>query len=125
MTIDLIPTPVPVTAHHIACGRRFRCYSCPMALAVDELLIDGYSAHVSPSELAITTHLIPRMEPGEVVIPLPAAAIRFVEDFDDERPVSPRDYLIPLPRHLLRDPPPLPPAGDSNPSQQTRDIPRP
>lgn len=132
MTIDLIPTPVPVTEVHISHGVRFRCYSCPLALAVDELLIDGYSAHVSPSDLFIDTTFLASapywdLELGKVVrgIPLPDDAIRFVEDFDYERPVSPKVFTIPLPRHLLRNPPPLSPAVGTDPGRDTRDAPRP
>lgn len=100
MTVDLIPTPVPVTEVHISHGVRHRCYSCPLALAVDDMLNEGFSALVSPPELAICD--MTNGKSNEIVIDLPDDAIQFVEDFDDERPVSPKVFTIPLPRHLLR-----------------------
>lgn len=94
MSVELIETKVSVGPSHIALGRRSNCYSCPLAMAIDDLLVEGYKAVVSPTELEID---------GKI-IPLPPDAIQFVHDFDVNCPILPMTFTIPLPRHLLRVP---------------------
>lgn len=115
MTIEpiaLIETRVTVGPSHIALGHRHRCYSCPLALAIDDMLINGYKALIAPAKFVIhEARFILRNHASipdthRVTIPLPPAAIQFVADFDDKRPVSPKVFTIPLPRHLLRNPTP-------------------
>ena len=65
---------VKVTRKHIKAGTQLSCFSCPIALALQDL---GYTdIHVSTNRIAFKTDRFYTIDP-------PAIAIEFMEEYDD------------------------------------------
>lgn len=94
---------INVTASHIAVGSRHSCQTCPIALAVSEVLhAPPYFASVSPTSVVVD------VIPGRGVdfearsLRLSPAVQRFIDAFDDERPVSPFSFELDIPEACCR-----------------------
>lgn len=94
------PVEVSVTAEHIRKGDRCSCTACPIALAVDDILMDGFRAIVGKTGCHIE-----HKESGPFPHSkndLPAKAVAFIESFDacrtgaDVKPFTFRFMIDPL-----------------------------
>ncbi len=94
---------VQVTQEHIQQGRRNKCKRCPIALAINELLMSGLISVVSDGTVAvidIAWVLIPNEESWYETLAredTPPSAAKFIHDFDRGFEVRPFSFQLRLP----------------------------
>lgn len=104
MPDDLVDVPVTITPENRSLGEPCDARSCPLALAVDEVLIPSAMAII----LSRSFKIVAKDDTGAVLHDalLPTTARIFLTDFDSWNPQILLPLTIPfrLPRHLLRAP---------------------
>lgn len=87
---------ITVTQDDIAKGAPGSACDCPVWHAIKRALLPGVTAVIGPSDCALSDSSMT----DYAAIPLPAAAARFVEDFDHELPVRPFAFTLDVPDDL-------------------------
>jgi hypothetical protein len=95
---------IPVTAEHIAKGKPQEACDCPVWHAIADALpwLAGPDASltVGPADVCFISDSDDAPF-GVAHIPLPAAAIGFIGQFDGAQPVEPFEFTLDIPGHLI------------------------
>jgi hypothetical protein len=86
---------IRVSAFDIKRGRKKSHTYNPIARAIWQRLRDQTLVQLVHNEILIAGH-------GRIWFKLPLRAIRFATRFDEEKPVAPISFSLPIPPHLLR-----------------------
>jgi hypothetical protein len=98
-TAETRTVTIKVTEDHIDNGRRYYCISCPIALAINEHLADGFYASVhGESSLRVVSE-----KGGARYAALPRQATQFIHAFDNDRNPDPIEFPLTLPVNVLKD----------------------
>ena len=86
-------TKIEVTQQHIDDGMKESCSGCPVALAINELLLESASANVGGTSVAFYT----TNDTSALLSFLPQEAANFIREFDCGLPVYPFNFEIEFP----------------------------
>jgi hypothetical protein len=95
-------TTIHVTQEHIAAGGPPDVHGCPLTLAMEEAMGDGFAVEIGIEEYWVYVRGSDRAEDGLYCGTLPLAAQRFVSDHDHKRPIAPDTFQIEIPPEYLR-----------------------
>lgn len=84
---------VHVTQEMIDAGRRKKCLTCPIAIAVTELLADWHRASVTFGHFAVCNTKTNEFLGSEIKLPI--AVTRFIHAYDNREPVNPFSFTLP------------------------------
>jgi hypothetical protein len=108
MSTELVEVTVDVTQEDIDAGHRFDCDLCPIAVAMDRMLKDGFRSAVSNVHFEIHRHdgVSPPFANKLPVVAhdviLPVVAHDFICDFDGGHGIaSPFSFTTHLPKEVL------------------------
>jgi len=87
-----------VRQEHIDKGIREKCGSCPIALAINEHLVDGVISNVRYSRVDLVKNEVYLVEE----LRLPPEASRFIRSFDNGEQVQPFSFELEIPAEYRR-----------------------
>jgi hypothetical protein len=97
---------VQVTQSHIDHGERATCSSCPVALALKDVLTHGWMPYVGDYSIRIYDLLRVDVCGGlsdcHLELFTPKEATDFIHKFDDRRAVDPFSFKLELPWYFIR-----------------------